>query len=327
MKQVSVNQNKNSFFKVVLSALVCAALFSSQIFVLGTNIANGQSKKDNKYERRINNIKNASAKYREAMKSLASLSNQPIDSEEAVIKAVNTLDGLRSTLTDGSYASLVNLVFADAAFNKSVEAEVDKVGADKLLKMIKQNPEMVFEFTNAKKIQSNMEKQLAADANTYQTLGNKLKTVEEKFGDKTGVNNYRVPFSKSSSGHFRISKASYDFASQYEANFLLNKHPVFQNNELTTEPEMTPFDGGISAAIVAGVSLLIAAYAAAKGQDFNEDEEGNSDFKICVDEANSRLQNCLQDANKKKGFAKFVKKAGCWARHGFDMNVCLVIPQ
>ncbi len=328
MKEVIVKRNQDSFYKLVLSALVCATLFSSQLFVLGISVANGQSKgKNNKYEDRINKIKSLGAKYRTAMKTLDSLSGNPINSEEDVQKAVNTLDKLKPTLTEGSYSSLVSLVFADQEFKKSVEAEVDKVGANNLARMLKENPGMVMKFSNAENIQSNMKEQLANDAKTYKTLAERLKAVEEKFGDKTGVNNYSIPLSNSSSGHYRIAKVSFNYVSQYKNVSFLDSNSIQENNNLVSEAESAFWDGGISAAVVAGVTLLVAAYAAAKAEDFKEDNDGNSDFKICVDRANARLQNCLDDANSKKGFAKFVKKAGCWTRHGVDMNICVVLPQ
>ncbi len=327
MAKVVTDHNRGGLSKALFCVLVCTALVCSHLLLVATVAVNGQSKQDNNYEARISRIKSAGLKYRTALKKLDSLLMQSIETEADVTATVTTLDGLRSTLTDGSYASLTSLVFEDAAFAKSIEAEADKVGAANLLKMLKLEPEKVLEFTNARKIRTNMERQLAADAKVYQLLGRKLKRVEEKFGGSAVAKSYSQPLLDSSSGHFRISKASYDLTSPYNANFLSTTFSIFKENNRTTNSYMTPFDGGISFAMVWAVSVMLGPIAAQKLQDLEEDDEGNSDMEMCVDRANGRLQSCLQDANNKNGFAKFVKRSGCWARHGVDMSACLLLPQ
>ncbi|MGE3465925.1 MAG: hypothetical protein AB7J13_03245 [Pyrinomonadaceae bacterium] len=327
MKTIVADQDSGGSSKALFGVLVCMALACSQLLLLGTSVVNGQPAKNNKYEVRISNIKSAGLKYRTALKKVDLLLMQRLETEADVTATVTTLDGLRSTLAAGSYASLVSLVFEDAAFARSIEAEANKVGAANLLKMLKLEPEKVLEFTNARKIRTNMERQLAADAKVYQLLGRKLKRVEEKFGSSAGVKNYSQPLLDSSSGHFRISKASYDLTSPYNANFLSTTFSIFEENNRTTKSYMTPFDGGISFAMVWGVSVMLGPMAANKLQDLEEDEAGNSQMSMCVDRANSRLQSCLQDSNNKNGFAKFVKRSGCWTRHGVDMSACLLLPQ
>ncbi len=87
----------------------------------------------------------------------------------------------------------------------------------------------------------------------------------------------------------------------------------------------------ITGALIIAVVLIIGAWGAAKVQDLQEQEvppgadpdyDTRSDFEVCTDEAQERLDRCLR---QKQG--DFWGETGCWAAYSLKMGECIILPQ
>ncbi len=193
------------------------------------------------------------------------------------------------------YAVMVNAAVQERSFQQGVQQAAEREGAQKLADRIRANPRSVMDISGAQAARQRAVAEVSTVAKEFEALGQQLQRAA-------------------------VATTSEVLPS-----------PIWQVGAATgrwIEPVYAPTgveEAIIIAALVGAATVIIAAYAQAKAEDFQDREEKKdtrSDFKKCTDNADAKADRCKRNAR-----GNWFKIAACNAQWSFDISVCWTFPQ
>lgn len=330
-------------YKLFVTLIAMVAIIGSQILLISVKTTNAQDKQ--RIEAAKSQIRSAAMQYERAIGQVRMLSSQSLKTRQEVERAISTLQQIRPALDKGPFPNLVNTALNNSTFKRAVEEEAKRVGHERLYQELKRNPSMVLNFTGARQLQSAMKSELRQQAEYFRTLGNKLKAAKEMFERDQrnssrdllvpSINNpYITAFASYKSPVFDTAPTESKFSAVtiIEAGYINATEPVSFAAFLPGAIETALIAAAvvIIGAAAAAAAVLIKAYVDVKVEDFTDpvDGSGVSDYKKCTDEADAKLDSCLDGINSNlPWWEKLARESACWSVYTLRKTDCLLLPQ
>lgn len=288
-----------------ISACLALCLFTPWARVIGSTAAVADTPETARIRREAAAFSNA----------IRQISNLPLSTERDLRQAVEVLKKNDAVLRSNYFSRMVRIALDNPAFSRAIESKLAKTSAKELSLQLQRNREAVREFPGARQAEQEILKQLRSDAAALERVGKRLQ--EASRSRKAG-----------------LSEAPPAPAAMFvKADFSPGRGD-FADADLASPGEPAAFAcEAICLALIAAAVALIAAYAAAKGEDLldkprnapgdtTSPRDTRSDFKICTDRAYDRRESCLRGCDK-----DFWCESGCWAIYTLDMSGCVLLPQ
>lgn len=341
-----------SSYKTLVAFVAMYALLGTQLFFAGAVSVAAQDKNTVRQQQQItaqkqkanaamSQIRSLSTSYNRGTAQVRRLSNQSLDSKLEIERALSTLKRNRKSLDNGPYPMLVNMALNDPTFKRAVEAQGKRMGYEQFYNQLRKNPSMITKIAGASQLQTKIKSELRRQSGYYKTLGSKLRTVQTRLERRKGralnfVHSNPYVFSLAS---YTRSVPLEDKTSDEACSATITPI-VFGGTEivfLTPLPIPAAIEAALIAAAVviigaaaAAAAVLIKAYVEVKIEDFTDPDDGAgvSDYKKCTDEADAKLEDCLDGISSSLPWWEIAaKEAGCWSIYSLRKADCLLLPQ
>ncbi len=193
------------------------------------------------------------------------------------------------------HAVMVDAAIQERSFQEGVQQAAEREGAQKLADRLNANPNAVTSIPGARAAGDRAANAINAVAREFEALSTSLR---QAVAVKTG----EIPPAPA----WRVGAASGSWI-----------EPVYAPTGVE--------EAILIGALVAAATVIIAAYADAKADDFQDREEKKdtrSDFKKCTDNADAKVNRCTRAAQ-----GDWFKIAACHAEWLYDIGRCWTFPQ
>lgn len=335
-------KTNTNLYKSFVAMLAMFALVASQLFFISVKTVQAQEDQQiaaqkQKFAAIKKQIRAAALQYDSAISQVRMLSGSSLDSKQNVERAISILQRHRLTLDKGPFPKMVDMAINNGRFEQSVINKASNVGYEKLSKQIETNPSMVMNFTGAKDVASAIRADLRKQSDYFKALGNKLEAAKQKFESTQSVHRWDSLLPGIDNNPYIMTFASYslfDAETNKRKTYPATIVPASYAN--ITEPTSLAAVGALETALVAAAIVIIAAaaaaaavvikaYADAKAEDFTDPKDGGvSDYKKCTDNADAKLDSCLDGLGNNPPWWEV---SGCWGVYALRKADCLLLPQ
>lgn len=271
--------------------------------------------------------------YTQAVRDIGSIGSMSIRSEADVKRAISIIRAAKGKLRQGLYSHLIMTAAESSSFKQALinklQAEAAKPEFAKLTRA--QIGKQFFQT----KIRSNSRAFYNSDLGRQATTAIRNKAREDAAAFDRAARNLEDSLAKlkpraqmesdKDRSALAVKRVSY-------ASPGANRPAVPTYASAFTEPASPAFVQGweeiLIGALIAAVVVVIAAWGAAKAEDFGEEDNPDpdggkrTDFEKCMDEADSKADRCEDRCNN-----DWWCEAGCDAKWLAATGVCILLPQ
>lgn len=257
--------------------------------------------------------KSAAGRYDQSIRGFAAVENMQIRTESDAKSALAALQNNASGLKN-AYDKMVSIALNSSSLKSGVEAEADRVTPKTMFLQLRRSPKSFATLRGVTDAKNAIKNQFDADSAMLRRLGEKLQAA----GRRSSL--LQPPATDTHTS--LIAQSAY--RPQYGADgatFRLVK----TSNVSSGAGEPVMFQTGVEIAVIAAISVILAAYAARKAADFTEpedpdnEEDTRSRFRVCMDEAEATRDRCLRTSD-------FFGDLLCWGKFNAEVGRCLLLP-